>query len=226
VDKVDNGTSRGTLFYLRESKPPRLIYTYLRYTLPLFTIRNINRHSIPRETIYVIPGGGIYYSNRDYPFFSERYGQIIKLYKKSIDSKYGIKFTTCFLKSSFLLWYLKNKYDDIDLFTPAIFSNLRFPVLDIKNPHTAEIIDSINKGFDIIVKLEATFLIGANKLKKDEIDEYNEYIKEHNKRVDEVAHQIDDSIYKLVGLSADEIITIENNLRLNDIYLPEKELVT
>lgn len=223
---VGNGTSRGILFYLRESRPPRLTYTYLRYTLPLFTIRNINRPSIPRETIYVIPGGGIYYSNRDYPFFSERYGQIIKLYKKSIDSKYGIKFTTCFLKSSFLLWYLKNKYDNIDLFTPDIFNNLRFPVLDIKNPHTVEIIDSINKDFDIIVKLEATCLIGMNKIKKDEIDEINEYIEEHNKRVDEVAHQIDDSIYKLVGLSADEIITIENNLRLNDIYLPRKELVT
>ena len=80
---VYNGTSRGTLFHLIESQSPRLPYTYLRYTLPLFTIRNINRPSIPRETIYVIPGGGIYYSNRDYPFFSERYGQIIKLYNKS-----------------------------------------------------------------------------------------------------------------------------------------------
>ncbi len=218
-----NGTSRGTLFYLRESQSPRLPYTYLRYTLPLFTIRNINCPSIPRETIYVIPGGGIYYSNRDYPFFSERYGQIIKLYKESVDSKYGIKFTTCFLKSSFLLWYLKNKYDDIDLFAPDVFTNLRFPVLNIKNPHTVEIIDSINKDFDITVKLETTFLIGMKKIKKGEL---LQYVEEHNTRVDEVAHRIDDSIYKLIGLSADEIITIENNLWLNGIYLPKKELVT
>lgn len=220
---VHNGTSRGTLFYLRESEPPRLPYTYLRYTLPLFTIRNINRPSIPRETIYVIPGGGIYYSNRDFPFFSPRYSQIIKLYKESIASEYGIKFTTCFFKSSFLLWYVKNKYDDIDFFTPAIFNNLRFPVLNTKNPHTVEIIDSINKDFDIAVKLETTFLIGMKKIRKDEL---HQYFDEHNKRLDEVAHHIDDSIYKLIGLSADEIITIENNLRLNGIYLPAKELVT
>ncbi len=220
---VYNGTSRGTLFYLRESEPPRLPYTYLRYTLPLFTIRNINRPSIPRETIYVLPGGGIYYSNRDYPFFSERYVQIIKLYKESIDSKYGIKFTTCFLKSSFLLWYMKNKYDDIDFFIPDIFNTIRFPVLNTKNPHTVEIIDSINKDFDITVKLETTFLVGLNKIKKDELYQYFE---EHNKRVDEVVHHIDDSIYKLIGLSADEIITIENNLQLNGIYIPKKELVT
>ncbi len=217
-----NGTSRGTLFYLRESQSPRLPYSYLRYTLPLFTIRNINRPSIPRETIYVIPGGGIYYSNRDYPFFSERYGQIIKLYKTSVDSNYGMKFTTCFLKSSFLLWYLKNKHDDIDLFTPDIFNNLRFPILNIKDPHTIEIIDSINKDFDIIVKLETTFLTGLNKIKKDEFIQYAE---EHNKRVDEVSHNIDASIYKLIGLSADEIITIESNLWLNGIYIPKKELV-
>ena len=218
-----NGTSRGTLFYLQEFQSPRLPDTYLRYTLPLFTILNINKPSIPRETIYLIPGGGIYYSHRDYPFYSERYGFIIKLYKESIDSKYGIKFTTCFLKSSFLLWYIKNKYDDIDLFKADIFNKLRFPVLNTKNPHTIEIIDSINKDFDIIVKLETSYLIGMNKIKKDEFSQYTE---EHNKRVDEVAHHIDDSIYKLIGLSADEIITIENNLRLNDIYLPEKELVT
>jgi len=224
LNKIEsNGTSRGTLFYLSESQPPRLPNAYLRYTLPLFTIRNINRPSLPSETIYVIPGGGIYYSNRDYPFFSERYGQVIKLSKTSIHSKYGMKFITCFLKSSFLLWYMKNKYDDIDFFAPGIFNNLRFPVLNMKNPHTVEIMDSINKDFDIIVKLETTFLIGLNKIKEDEMRQYAE---EHNRRVDEVAHHIDDSIYKLVGLAAVEIITIENNLRLNGIYLPEKELVT
>ena len=224
LNKIEyNGTSRGTLFYLRKSQSPRLPYAYLRYTLPLFTIRNINRPSIPRETIYVIPGGGVYYSNKDYPFFSERYGQIIKLYNNSITSKYGMQFTTCFLKSSFLLWYMKSNYADIDFFTPDIFNNLRFPALNTKDPHTVEIIDSINKDFDIIAKLEATFLIGMNKIEKNEI---NKYFDEHNKIVGEVAHQIDYSIYKLIGLSPDEIITIENNLRLNGIYLPKKELVT
>lgn len=217
-----NGTSRGTLSYLRESQPPRLQSTYLRYTLPLFTVLNINRSSIPRETIYIVPGGGIYYSNRDYPFFSESYGQIIKLYRKSIDSKYSMKFATCFLKSSFLLWYLKNKYDDIDIFAPNIFHGLRFPVLNIKDPQTLEIIDSINRNFDIIVKLETTLLIGQNNVKQEE---YTQYINEHNKRVDEVAHYIDDSIYKLIGLSSDDIITIEDNLRLNGIYVPKTELV-
>ena len=224
LNKIEyNGTSRGTLFYLRESQSPRLPDTYLRYTLPLFTIRNINRPAIPRETIYVIPSGGIFYSKRDYPFFSEHYGQIIKLYKTSIDSKYDMKFITCFLKSSFLLWYMKNKYDNVDFFSPDIFNNIRFPVLNMKNPHTVEIMESINKDFDIIFKLETTFLIGLNKLKEDEM---HQYAKEHNGKVNEVAHHIDDSIYKLIDLSEDEIITIENNLRLNGIFVPKRELVT
>ncbi len=223
LNKISYSTSRGTLFYLTESQSPRLPNTYLRYTLPLFTIRNINHRSTPKETIYVVPGGGVYYSNKDYPFFSERYSQIIKLHKQSIDSAYGIKFTTCFLKSSFLLWYMKNKHDDIDLFAPNIFNNLRFPVLNTKNPRTVEIINSINEDFDIIVKLETAFLIGLKKIK---VDELRLYFDEHNERVDEVAHHIDDSIYKLVGLSDDNIITIENNLRLNGTYLPKRELVS
>ncbi len=223
-EKKYDGASRGTLFYLREYGSPRLPYTYLRYTLPLFTILNINRPSLPSATIYAIPGGGVFYCNRDYPFFSERYSQIIKLSKTSIGSKYDMKFITCFLKSSFLLWYMQNKYDDIDLFSPDIFRNIRFPVLNMKNPHTVEIMDSINKDFDIIVKLETTFLIGINKIKEDE--EALQYTEKHNSIVNEVAHHIDDSIYKLIGLSDDEISTIENNLRLNGIFVPKVELVT
>jgi len=220
---MSNGTSRGTLFYLKESQSPRLQYAYLRYTLPLFTIRNINRPSIHRETIYIIPGGGVYYSNRDYPFFSGRFGGVIKLHKNSIATKYNIKFITCFLKSSFLLWYMHNKYDSIDLFTPDIFNNLRFPILNTSNPRTVQTIDAINEDFDIVIKLETTLLAGQNKIKKDEL---SQYFDEHNKKVDEVAHHIDTLIYELIDLSTDEIITIENNLRLNAIYLPEKELVT
>lgn len=161
----------------------------------------------------------MYYSNRDYPFFSERYEQIIKLYKTPKASKYSMKFTVCFLKSSFLLWYLMNKYDDIDLYKPTIFKNLRFPVLNFKRPDIHEILHTIESNFDEIVNLETTFLINLNKVKEDERDEY---IVEHNGRVDTFSYDIDNLIYRLIGLSNDDIVTIENNLQLNNIYLPKK----
>lgn len=91
----------------------------------------------------------------------------------------------------------------------------------MKNPHTVETMDSISQDFDAIVKLETTFLIGGKKIKEDELQQYAE---EHNSRVNEIALHIDDSIYKLIDLSTDDIITIENNLRLNSIFIPQREL--
>lgn len=217
------GTSRGTLTYVREPTQPRLSYTYLRYTLPLFSLRNINYRSVLKDTIYIVPGGGLYFSNRDYPFFSERYGQIIKLCKESLPSKYNVKFTVCFLKSSFLLWYLKNKHDSIDLFETDIFNNLRLPALNMKRPDTIEIINSINDNFDKIVGLETTFLLNMKNVKKDDI---MNYFTEHNLRVDKLAYEIDRLIYKLLNLSSNDISTIEQNLRLNEIYLPTYSLFT
>ncbi|OGP13912.1 MAG: hypothetical protein A2052_00540 [Deltaproteobacteria bacterium GWA2_54_12] len=46
----------------------------------------------------------------------------------------------------------------------------------------------------------------------------------HNRKVDTLAYVIDKVIYKLIGLSEHDIDIIEQNLRLNEIYLPPKNL--
>jgi len=215
---VYNGRSRGNLFYYREKHSPRLPDAYLRYSLPLFTSRNIKSSSIFHETVYIVPGGGVFYSNRNYPFFSEYHTQIIKLHKRSIISGYNLKFIACFIKSSFLIWYLINVYDDVDIFSPDIFNNVRLPIINIKNPTTIDLVDTINSCFDKILEHEHNFLVGLRKINSTEIPEY---AVEHNKKIDPLAYKIDRSIYDLIGLSAEEISTIEDSLRLNKIYIPE-----
>ena len=66
-----NGLSKGNIFFLRGLEKPRLENTYLRYSLPIFTIQNLGIKSEKEPTIYIVPGGGVFYSERDYPFYNE-----------------------------------------------------------------------------------------------------------------------------------------------------------
>jgi hypothetical protein len=213
-----NGTSRGNLFFVAEAHGPRLPYTYLRYSLPLFTLRNINQPSILKETIYITPGGAVYYSNRDYPFFSERLAQIIKIHAPMSPST---KFIAAFLKSSFNLWYLKNKLDDIDIYKPEVFNNLRLPMLNMKRPDVIQILNNVQDDFDKILKIESQFLKSLTNITGMKPDELNNYIMQHNSQIDNIAYNIDRQIYQLLDLSKAQITTIEENLRLNSIYLPK-----
>jgi len=213
-----NGTSRGNVFFVTEAQSPRLPYTYRRYSLPLFTLRNIDQSSILKETIYIVPGGAVYYSKRDYPFFSERLGKILKIYGASVRTKLRTKFVVSFLKSSFNLWYLKNKYDDTDIYKPDIFTNLRLPRLNTKRPDVIQNLSNVEDNFKKILKIETQFLGNISSVKKNDMEGY---IEEHNLKIDQIAYHTDKLIYELLGLSDDDIITIEENLRLNDIYLPK-----
>jgi len=212
-----NGTSRGTLFFFRESQSPRLPYAYLRYSLPLFTVHNLNTKSVSNETIYIIPGGGAYYSRKDYPYFSERYQRIIKLHNSSVNSIYGMKFTICYLKSSLLIWYLLNKIDNTDIYVPEVFKKLRFPVVNTNDPQSIAIIHDIENNFDIIQNLEKEFL---RQMIQISIESFKEFANQHNRNVDEIAYSIDKGIYKIFDFSDDAINIVEDNLRLNNIYIP------
>lgn len=212
-----HGTSRGNLFFLRESQLPRFPYAYLRYSLPLFTLYQLSSRASSKDTIYIVPGGGIYYSTKDYPFFSEKYGQVIKLHKSLRNSRYGMKFTVCFLKSSLLLWYLINKFDNTDLFQPNILQKLRFPIINMGKPESAKNLREIESSFDKILKLEREYLLSARKFKDEAL---LKFIEQHNRKVDELAYSIDLNFYSLLGFSHDSVKVIEDNLRLNKIYIP------
>jgi PHP family Zn ribbon phosphoesterase len=218
-----NGISKGNLFYLDEKRTPRLPYTYLRYSLPLFMLKNIEKKILNKETIYIVPGGGAYIAKRDYPFFSDNdiCQRIIKLCKTRANARYGIKFTLCFLKSSLLLWYCLNKYESTDIYDPEIFNNLRLPGLNISDPSVKGKLSEINNHCNKIIDLERKYLSSTQKLKKAEIKEKINKIDQHNADIDKIAYDIDQVIYQLLNLNADEISIIENTLGLNEIYLPK-----
>jgi hypothetical protein len=213
------GASRGNVFFFQQSQSPRLPYAYLRYSLPLFTLQQLRATSSPKQTIYIVPGGGVYYSKRDYPFASQQYSQILKLHELPANSRYGMKFTVCFLKSTLLLWYLINKFDDTDLFDPKIFRKLRFPRIDIKRSESVQTIRQIEDTFDKILDLERDCLVAVHKC--NTVEAKQNLLTDHNTKVDELAYSIDLNLYSLLGFSQDSVKIIEDNIRLNKMYLPQ-----
>ncbi len=217
----DNGKSRGNVLYIKEGYSPRLKYAYLRYSVPLFNIRSFGNKTENRETIYIVPGGGVFYSNYNYPFFGKVGIPILKLFavKKSL---YTLKFMVAYLKSSFLLWYVLNKLDEINLYLPNIYKNIRFPKLNSDIMENIEKVREIEKRVSEILKIEREYLVASQNMKDVQL---NKITKEHNFKVDTLAYAIDQVIYQMVGLSKEEIGTVEKRLRLSDIYLPEEKKV-
>ena len=216
-----HGCARGNLFYVENSISVRLPYAYLRHNLPIWFVQNPIPKPLLKETIYIAPGGAVYYSRYDYPFYSNKYPVILKIHRDRMISVYGIRFAVSFLKSSFHLWYLHNRYHNIDLINYDLFSNLRLPIINVNRPSSKEQISLINNTFDAIIKQERRFISEFNKAyihKKVAVK--NEFISNHNIQIEKSFYTIDQAIYKLLDISDKEIDAIESNLRFNNIYLP------
>jgi hypothetical protein len=214
-----NGKSKGNIFYFSEYIPPRYSNAYLRYSLPLFFSSSSIPKPISKPTIYIIPSGGVFYSTKDYPFYSGKIQSIVKIHDSPINSIYGMKFTVCFLKSSFLIWYLLTKFDDHNLYISSIIDSIRMPLFHVKNPECSALIENINTNFDQALKLEYVFLVKSNKIKEKQT--MAKLIDEHNAKIDVIAYNIDKCIYKLLDLAPNEIEIIENTLKLNKLHLPK-----
>ena len=217
--KIPNGLSRGNLFFAGEAiQSPRLEYTYLRYTVPIFFVPHLNVSSKTINTIYIVRGGAVYYYPKDLPVSTSK-PPILKLHQSKINTPYGLILTLCFLKSSFLLWYCKTKFDSVDIFLPEVFKNIRLPFIDTKNVNCVELLNNLKIHFGEILKLEKEYLLTSRKLLRNK-EEFNNYTNSHNSLVDYHAYNIDFIIYQLLHLTPDEIHSIEDYLKLNDIYLP------
>jgi len=210
-----NGFSKGNLFFLREQIKPRLEDTYLRYSLPMFTIQKLGIPSKKEPTIYIVPGGGVFYSDRDYPFYSETELAVIKL--QGTFKLHSRKLITCFLKSSFNLYYLNNNFDSEDIYSQSVFNKIRLPILNYKIPDVREKISAIERKFDQIIGLEKQCLRGIHNIDEEKLPER---LKNHNLEVDKIAYEIDLLICDLLNMSPMEVDTIERYLRLNNIYIP------
>jgi hypothetical protein len=213
-----NGYSLGNVFYMKEQHECRLPNAYLRYSLPTFLLRKLNWKNKEKETIFLVPGGGAFYSKKDYPVVNETIGPVLKIYNSKINAPYGMIFTLCFLKSSFLLWYCHRRFGNSNIHQPEAFNNLRMPIFHIEENHNKETITNIEKHFGEIMKLEKIFLASCSKTKKVDLETKTN---EHNNLVCKLAYSIDQDIYKLLELNDAEIAIIENDLKLNNIYLPE-----
>lgn len=212
-----NGTSRGNVSIFLERQPPRYEYACLRYSMPRFNLKSIPKNPKRVETIYAVPGGGVFWSNTEISLASDREIELLKF--KSNNQSYSNKFITCFLKSSLCLWYCLNKHEDIDLYRQKIFEDLILPKISPANKPQQKMVANIESYFDDIIQLEKKFLVASRINKKDK--EHLKLTERHNSAVDKKAYSIDQKIFELFRLSQDEVAIIENNLKANDIYLPK-----
>lgn len=209
----ENGCSRGNTIFIFDKISPRLKDAFLRITPPKFTIQGIKTIS-NNKYIYVIPGGAVFYSKSELNYHSSRNMPILKI---RLLGDYPIKFLCAFLKSSFFLWYIKNKFGDLDFFSPKIFNNITIPILHPKNKQEMDIVEKIETDVDNIIELENNFL----KTDWTTINDKNNYIIKHNALTKDFFKRIDESIFSLLRLKEDEILVIKENLHANYIYMPE-----
>lgn len=215
IKKYTNGIIRGNIISYNHNLKARLESAYLRYSAPLHYLK-IKQKITNGEFINILPDGQVFYSNKGYPFYSDSIPYILKI--QSLDKKYlSNMFITCFLKSSFWLWYALNKFSNFDFHLQKIFKCILLPKIN-PNPETKKVIELIENDFKKIIELEKIFLINSNKIKG--LKKFKLIATTHNKTIDELAYNIDKSIYKLCRLSDDDIRIIENYLKNNNIYLP------
>lgn len=208
--KHRNGKSIGNIVFFKDIQGPRLKNAYLRYSVPLFRIGNkiINKKD---QTIFIIPGGAVYYANCDYSFYNPESYQMVKIRSASHD-KYSNAFITCFLKSTFFLWYCLHKFDSFDIRKHEIFHEIMIPSINKKIPAVKVNVESIENNFNVILEVEKEFL--TKKITSENINR-------HNKLIDRHAYEIDKNIYDLINLSKNEIDVVESFLRQNKIHIPQ-----
>ena len=207
-----NGANRGNILYLERMQKPRLQEAYLRISLPEFRLNNLPTTKTDKEYLYLIPGGALYYSKKNIHYISPNK---IPAYRFCVKKEYPIKFLCAFLKSSYFLWFLKNKFNTIDLCNTSVFNSITIPKLHLKNLQEKSIVDDIEMAFDQILELEQKFLA----LKPSTNNDYLSQINSHNDETKKYFAKIDRHIYKLLNLQKDEIQIIEENLQANYIYV-------
>lgn len=221
-DGLPNGRCKGNIYYHIESIPPRYQHAYLRYSLPLSNLRKKELISKNIPTLYIVPGGGTFYSHREYSFFSEGDLPVLKL-QTTKETQYSLKFITAFLKSSFFLWYCYNRFDSVNIHRPVLFNEISIPLLHDTDPKSVAALKLIDHNFDLILKAETAFLKESPKLFNKQ-KEYHELIHKHNRQVDNWAYEIDKQIYNLLGLNSSDVAIVESSLKLQDMFIPDVSL--
>jgi hypothetical protein len=222
VDAGLYGKNRGDIICIEEKTDPRYEYAYLRYSAPLYSINNNGKNKLylkkKNECIYVVYGGGTFYSAFEYPHYSPNsYGT---LHIKSKDKeKYSNKYICAFIKSSINLWYCINQFENLNIYKKDIITNLRLPNFSNK-PAYKNLSNEIEDNFNKILILEKEILNKIPKAKN--VNDRTDMIDQHNKKVDLLALKIDKSFFTILGFGSSQVADIENDLIANKIYYPIK----
>ena len=208
-----NGYYRGNLMYIEGEVNPRLYKACLRITPPKYTLRGIKK-MLDKELLYIIPGGAVFYSESGLNYYNNKDLPILKI---EVSKNYSIKFLCAFLKSSFFLWYVKNKFGAFNFYPPEIFNFINIPSLHLGDNNENNLISKIETAVDRIIELERKFLKTDWKTIKDKDD----HINQHNNKTETYFKEIDDLIFDLLKIKEEDVLIIKENLRANYIYVPE-----
>lgn len=117
-----------------------------------------------------------------------------------------------------MLWFIKNKYNSLDIYNPKILRNLLIPNLHLHNPKEKGIIERVESLFDEILTMEKEFL--STDLQKITNNTIEEFIIEYNNKVQAHFLEIDMQIFSLLNLNSEEINIIKENLHSSNIFIP------
>lgn len=214
-ERHPNGISRGNTLFFEGEQKPRLSDAYLRISVPRFIVNGLSP-SEDGSVLYFIPGGAVYYSEKS---LNCSYNTREPVLKVRINKDYPIKFLCSYLKSSFYLWYIMNRFNTFDVIPPSSFNCVRIPQIHIKNPKELAIVSEVETLFDSIIAAEKSFLVKQGKIKQS--DELLEVTIAHNNSVKESFIRIDELFFILMGISDTEKNIILENLKVNGVYIPE-----
>jgi len=214
INSEENGTNNGNIMFLTNEIPIRYEHSFLRISIP--TVRcKINHNKVKKETIILVPGGGIFFNDSCPLLFSEK--KYWALVFNSNLKNYNNKFIVAYLKSSFFIWYCLNKFETIDIIDKSIFSEIEIPMLK-ESENTKQIVNKIIDLTDEIIKKEMEFLKVLKKDVKLSIENKIEIIDNHNSSVEPLFIEIDDNIYKLLNLNVADIEIIKSYLKAEKYY--------
>lgn len=208
-----NGSWKGNVLFIDGEFGPRLKQAYLRITPPKFTLNGIKKVA-GKKCLYIIPGGAVFYSESELNYYNNKDFPALKI---EVSNDYSIKFLCAFLKSSFFLWYVKNKFDVFDFHPANIFNYLNVPSLHSGNSVEMNHISKIEAAFDSIIELEKAFL----KTNLTDLKNINDYVDQHNKNTENCFKEIDEEIFSLLKIKEEDVSVIKENLRANYIYTPD-----
>lgn len=218
--RFSNGQHQGDTIFFEHKIEPRLDYAYLRFSPPILNLKLHNKMD-NKESVYLVPGGAVFYSRNRLLLFTNNTGFAIAFSSQDVQ-KYSNKFLVAFLKSSFWLWYCLNRFESYNVISKDIFNKIVIPRINFKNPQQLKIIKDIDFNVDKILRLETSFLKNIGALKdRTNTEKLLQKVEQHNKSIDKFAYEIDKYIYLLVGLVPAEIKTIESSLRSIRVYQPE-----